>query len=930
MRMVKLASIALLTLMILSMIPVNAVYPEDEDHATLTVYKMLLERALEIPNLPSGIRNKIVNILNTSPESPEDEARLIRESIEILHEVENYVEVNLDIHTFIEVGRLSYTADVLSKYAEIYNRSEIIQELKHVDELIKEGEVETAKKLLVNITSHIESMKVEKASKLVKESIMHIFGKVYYNEVPAEALTEVVSNINDTIEILCIVKNRLIMVNASEEAVEAVEEAIKILYNVHDILENVAIIVKDTHLYNRVGNITRDLTGRRIERRIEEIRVRIEILLNESIYIEESLNITLDHAKNLLYNASNILDQADDYLKSGDYLNALKLVSKAESIVDRLAEEIKEYTMKYLEYRGYNKEDILDKYNKLYSHFEGLSREFNKLYNFSLELNSTKALNILIEVNVTLNNISSLFIKISIAINNSEYKYACQLLDEAEDLIEYAESMLGEVKDILDAREAAYKELMEEVNELRNILIELNESVSEVFPSKLINITVSKLIELNNTLSVAEECILGGDISKASELIQTVKVSIEKLGKCIDESTKLVLILDEFKDEIKELRDEYKDVKFIQELLDKAEEMIDKAIDIISKCIKEVNYEILKEVYSIIKKISEIIDRISGVEINVINFKVLDENNIPVLNASIVFNGTVYFTDEFTKCLDGEYIIEVGSIPPNYVFDRWEAIGDIEIHEPRLNVTTADIHGDGVIIMRLRKTVSTGNLYRIEFHVIDSLGEPVSNASIVFNESEYYNEDYVKVPEGNYTLSIGSVPEGYTFLKWVSIGFIDIEDEDSNETIVHVYGNGVITLVLKRSEAKEANISFLVLDESGNIVEDASILLNESEYYSGDNVTVSLGGYKIEPGSIPDGYRFKCWSTEGNITILNPFKEESIAMVYGGGTIIMILEKLGGGESIDSVKSILNTPYYIAGDMLKYGSNKHFLSSSLL
>ncbi len=922
MRMVKLASIALLTLMILSMIPVNAVYPEDKDHAILSMYKKLLERALEIPNLPDNIRNKIVNILNTSPASPEDEAKLIRESIEVLHEVEVYVEVNLNISEFIEVGRLSYTADVLSKYAEVYNRSEIIQELKHVDELIKKGEVEAAKKRLMNITSHIESIKVEKASKLVKEFIMHIFGEVYYNETPADALARVLSNINNTIQVLHTVKLRLITVNASEEAVEAIEEAMKTLHDVYDIIENVIVVVKDTHLYNRVGNITRDLTGRSIGRRIKEIRIRIEILLNESIYIEENLNITLGHIKNILYNASSILDQVEDYLDSGDYLNALELVSKVESIVDRIEEEIKEYTVKYLEYSGYNREYVLEKYIKLYRHFEVLLKESNKLYNVSLELNSIEALNILIEVNITLNNISRIFIKVSVAINNSEYRYACQLLDETEELIEYVESMLGEVKNILDAREAASKELLEEVNELRSILIELNESVSAVFPGKLINITISKLIELNNTLSEAEEFILSGDISKASELIQTVKVSIEKLGKCIDESTKLALILDEFKDEIKELREEYKDVKFIQELLDKAEEMIDEAIDIICRCIKEVNYEILKEVYSIIKKISEIIDRISGVEINVINFEVLDENNIPVLNASIVFNGTVYYTGESTKCLDGKYIIEVGSIPPNYIFDRWEAIGDIEVHEPRSNATTADIHGDGIIIMRLRKPVSTGNLYRIEFHVIDSLGESVSNASILFNGSEYYSGDHVKVPEGNYTISVGSIPEGYAFLKWVSIGFIDIEDENSNETIAHVYGDGVITLVLKRSVAKEANISFLVLDESGNVIEDASILFNGSEYYPGDNAKVLLGGYEVEPGSIPDGYRFKRWSTEGNITILNPFNGESIAMVYGDDTIIMILEKLGGIDSIDSVKSSLYMLDYIAGDIVKYGFNK--------
>lgn len=88
--------------------------------------------------------------------------------------------------------------------------------------------------------------------------------------------------------------------------------------------------------------------------------------------------------------------------------------------------------------------------------------------------------------------------------------------------------------------------------------------------------------------------------------------------------------------------------------------------------------------------------------------------------------------------------------------------------------------------------------YTISFHVKDTQGNIVSEATLVFNGVEYHHEEKIGAQAGTYPLSIGAIPSGYKFSNWSTSGDISIENPSASSTPVIVNGNGSITMILNR------------------------------------------------------------------------------------------------------------------------------------
>ncbi len=98
-------------------------------------------------------------------------------------------------------------------------------------------------------------------------------------------------------------------------------------------------------------------------------------------------------------------------------------------------------------------------------------------------------------------------------------------------------------------------------------------------------------------------------------------------------------------------------------------------------------------------------------------------------------------------------------------------------------------------------------------------------------------------------------------------------------------------MILNKTVSKEYTVRFYVKDNEGNIVENASIIFKDTEYYNANYTTVSMGKYSIEAGAIPNGYKFDYWMGEGEIVIKNPMNKETSIVISGNSSITMVLSR---------------------------------------
>lgn len=892
MKDAKVVGITLILLIIIGILPINIVGAEEQPIEVVDFYKIILSRTLDIPNLPPELKEKIDNLLKLEPKTTEEATGFIQQVQSILKEVEKVVEEKGDVGKAVEQKKLTLVIITLINIAQEVNATTLVEVLTNALEMANKGDVKGAKNLLSKALKGIEEIKARRCSEAVERSAVKAFEHIPANETAVNAIMRAISNINTTIEILKALKEKLIQTNASTTAIEALERVVSTLNSTTEILKSVAKIVQTAGAERKVENVTKTVAIKRILSEVEDLRENIDELLNKTVVLEQQLNVTLSDIKDILSEALTLLNETETLANAGNIGEAVRVLAHVKSLVkkvEKLLEEYEDELEDELRKKGELKEYVIEKLEELNETYIELLYRYENIYRNAVEINATEAINILIEVNVTLNEISNIIIEIQVKIENEAYEEAITLINEAKDKLKTVGKLLNKVEHILSTVLETVNEILDTINELRDELEDLKEEVEESLTDELLKAALEKINEFMNYLDKAEELAENGNVDEAGKIIKEVREEIKQLSKCIDKVSDLLDEIEDLREEVNKLREEYRDNEEIQRKLDEAEKLLEEAVSALKEAIEKVSMEpigkakkILMEVQHILKKIEEKV---------LVKFEVVDTEGKMVPHATIIFDDDEYHGGQVTHIVIGTYTLEVGEIPDRYVFDHWKAEGDAEIKDVTSPTTEVTVLGECKIILVLKEK-PVEEKYVITFYIKDVNGNPITDASIIFNDKECRYGETIEVIKGEYSLKAGEIPEGYDFEIWVSEGNIIIMKPRDRETRVTVNGNGTITMVLSKKVEKETYIlAFLIRDDVGRPVENASIIFNGETYYNGDKVSIQQGNYTISVGEIPDNYIFSHWEISGDIEIENSSSQTTTITVRGNGEITLVLKR---------------------------------------
>jgi len=770
------------------------------------VYKMMLERAANIPGLGQEIKGEINNLLKSSSQGD-----FVVKARDVLSKVSKSVEKMQGAGEGVEKAKLSRAVEVLKQLAEEVGVPGLNRSLSRVGKLIKEGKIKEAKKTLREMFRDIEGRGIAKNSDLIGMAAAASLENIPSNATASEAITRAVGNINETMKILMGVIGRLKSTNASEQAIASIYTAIETLNRTKSMLTSVAEAVKITG-EEKAKEIANETAKTRISDEINDTKEEIKELSMEIASIEREQNISLTEAWDILSNASKCLNMSLNALNNGEIGKAMIYLMKAKVLVKSVKKSIEEHVEKkekWLKMRViYEYKALVKRYNKLYS-------RFNKLYNICVKYNLTEALDMLNDADNILANASSLLNNIKDMINSGNYTKALNLIKEVRLKLEKVSSILCSVEDIVEAMKGAEGELYDEIKDLTKEINSIKEEADENLKNlnaTLYNATIETIAKFNESLNNASSYLKSGDIKSASKIIKTVKRELEEFKNVIKEVPGLYEDVVELKSIVNELKKKYSNIPFISSILDKVEKLLDKITDELEQAIKNCSTEFIKnaeemreEIHSLIEKIKEFLK--SGVKVA---FTAVDTNGLPVMKATIILDGEEYHFGEIKNVKPGIHNLSVGYIPEGFKFVKWKVIGNATIDNKMSPETNITIYGYTAIIMILNKTGSEKNLATVTFQIVDKSGKAVQNATIIFNGTEYANGDNITIPNGEYELKVGKIPENYEFVGWMVEGMAKIINPHNDNTMVIIKGDAVITMVVRLAETETVNLNFSV------------------------------------------------------------------------------------------------------------------------
>ena len=941
MKATKVAGITIILMLVVSMLPMVVTDVRGQSSEELEIYKAILSRALELPDLPSDLREKIGEILKSEPKTAEEALKLIDIAKSVLKEVEKVVEKRSEIGKVVEQKKLTLVITVLIDIAKDVNATSLVNVLSEALDVANKGDVKRAREILSKVIRNVEAIKVQMCSEAMEKSVVITFEHVSTGKAAVNAIIRAISNINMTIEVLKAVKEKLLQTNASETAINALERVVDTLNSTTEILESVIEIVQTAGVEEKVGNITQTVAINRIIGDVKELKDDINELLNKTIILEQQLNMTLSDVRDILSEASALLNKTESLALTGDVGEAVRALAHAKSLV-KSAEKILEKYEKLLEEQlrkeGELREYVIDKLVELNETYQELLSEAEDLYERAVSINATNVLNVLRNANETLSEVLEIINEIEVKVEQTSYEEALALINKAEEKIKAIEKLLSKAEDLLNTVLETVKEILNKIDDLREELDELKDEVEELLSSDVLNKTLEKIDELQRCLDEAEALAKSGNVKEAGKIIKEVKELIKQLENCIDKVSELLDEIEDLKDRIEELREEYQDNEYVQKILDEAEKLLDKAVSALEEAIEKISMKPLKEARDAIKRVEGILREIE--EEHIVKFEVVDSEGNIVPRATIVFDGEDYHTGQATRKVIGTYDLEVGEIPDEYTFDHWESKGDVTIESVTSPSTKATVEGDCKIILVLKKSLPEEKKYTITFYVRDTEGNPVANANIVFDGEVFYDENTTEKPAGEYVLKVGYIPEGYSFEHWKGDGKIIIKKPKDSETSVIIKGNASITMVLKKEiEEKVCIIVFHIIDEDGIPVTNASIIFDGKEYFNGDIARKYVGEYSLAVGNIPEGYEFSYWKAKDQIEIEDEKSESTTVSVEGDGEIFLILKKVAqenftiifyivdvNGDVVLNATIVFDNEEYSSGESTQKPAGEYHLS----
>jgi hypothetical protein len=803
MKGVKLLGLMVVLILVMGYLPLGNLVVSGQVSEEVEVYREILIRVLGIPGIDTELRNRIEVLLDMDITTPEAAEEFLAEARAILSEVSTVVEREMDLTLTIEEGELELIIESSLELATEANALELSRNLSLALQLLEEGDLEGAKELVGDLLDDVGELRAIQSAVAVERAVVGALDNIPPDETAVEAILRAISNINRTMDILAGVVETLMETNASEEAILAVSMAIELLNQTSSILDSVATLVNMTGIPERALDITLNVVFNRIAEKALDLREEIEELESKIVAIEVTLNLSLDNERELLLNASILLDEVEAYISAGNMEEAMRLITHVEVLVDRVESMIDVYEdalEEHAEAGGYLPEFVLERFNDLEEEYNHNLEILIQLYNIAVQLNLTMLIDVLVEANATMADVSVLIDEISVLIDNEEYSEALTLISMAEAKLEYVENLLDNIRDVVGTAHEVIGEISEKLDDLREEIEELRETVLTELSGPVLDVAIEKLDELNETLSelyamMAEGRVrdVGEDISKALETLELLEEMLYEIIEYVDE-------VDSLRARIMELREIHEGIVDIQFMLDNADELLNLTISIMVDALVNMDMELLVEAGQNLELALEIVSQVEerGVERHLVRFVIVDLEDTSVATATILLDGQVFGNGDTEFLLEGTYTISVGSLPEGYAFVEWRVEGDIEIEDSSAATTTIEVHGEGVVILVLEKTGGEEQVFTVTFYIYDTEGNVIYDATILFNGEEVGYGDVVEVAVGEYTLEVGSLPEGYIFVSWSIEGGASVDNPFDPETSVEISGNVVITMIIQK------------------------------------------------------------------------------------------------------------------------------------
>lgn len=90
----------------------------------------------------------------------------------------------------------------------------------------------------------------------------------------------------------------------------------------------------------------------------------------------------------------------------------------------------------------------------------------------------------------------------------------------------------------------------------------------------------------------------------------------------------------------------------------------------------------------------------------------------------------------------------------------------------------------------------------------------------------------------------------------------------------------------------KGQVTFLTLDDAGNIIRGAVLVFAGSSFSHGDSITMISGSYTLSMIRVPIGYTFERWDTSGSIDVDSPTSTSTTVTINGHGSIIARLKRI--------------------------------------
>jgi len=234
---------------------------------------------------------------------------------------------------------------------------------------------------------------------------------------------------------------------------------------------------------------------------------------------------------------------------------------------------------------------------------------------------------------------------------------------------------------------------------------------------------------------------------------------------------------------------------------------------------------------------------------------------------NITFMGVTYTYGQSDTFAYGTSGLATANAPVGWVFDHWEATGNVQLSSTTDNPTTVTVVCGGTLKAYFRQIECLVTFYT----------DPSTIGSITFEGDIYSDGDSDTFTYGTSSLATANVPVGWEFDHWEATGNIELSSTTANPTTVTVTCGGTLKAVFRQIQC---TVTFLTDPSTVG-----SITFEGGTYTNGQSDTFTYGTSGSATANVPVGWEFDHWEVTGNVQVSSTTANPTTVTITCGGTL---------------------------------------------